>query len=329
MGVRRIETRLPEGLQPDDLGEAMAATDGRCALVSFLTSPLPAGHENTYVVFVTDSALAGSVQSYEWVIEEDGAFPSTQKTDVGELTYQPTNAGNITVCARLLDAGDAELEKIELIQEIGPLNPDVEAMIAAALGNPGPGASNLEVLREVANDYFAYYQNLPLKVPEPDDSFKRFVVSFLFAGTLKNSHDDRRNHLNDLAAAMEDNEDALPVVAAKGVGVCEIRLSLLAMNFPASAPLLAWTELPQPADQNALADELLRQKLAALAEHDRIDLINLARFPKTNILQCARLVEALRDKYFPGASFNDVLTGMAGTREHWIVKHFSSGPLTT
>ena len=93
------------------------------------------------------------------------------------------------------------------------------------------------------------------------------------------------------------------------------------------APLLQWTELPEAVDQRNVADEQLRQSLAALDESALIDLFNLARFPKSNITQCAKIIETLRNHYFNGASFNDVVTGMSGTRAHWITRHYSEGPL--
>jgi hypothetical protein len=149
----------------------------------------------------------------------------------------------------------------------------------------------------------------------------------IFRGNQKNPREKRKENFDRLAQSLDENLDAFPIRAAQGIGPCDIRLALLAMNYPLSSPLLAWTELPEAADKNAFADELLRQKFMDISEDDKIDLLNLARFPKTSIDLCAKIIEALRDKYFPGASFNDVMTGMNGTRAHWILKHYLSGPL--
>ena len=40
MTVRKTESRIPANFQASDLGEASVAADGRCALTSFVTSPL-------------------------------------------------------------------------------------------------------------------------------------------------------------------------------------------------------------------------------------------------------------------------------------------------
>ena len=327
MPIRKTETRIPSGLAPSDLGEAVVASDGRSALISFLTSPLTTGHQNTYVLFVTDSTLAASIESYEWVFAEDGAFPHASLTTVGETPYTPTNVGNMTLIVRYLDSGGAELGSLTLVQDIGPLNPALESLIEAANDSPGPGASNPDVLSEMVNSYYSYYQNVTLKTPESGDSFKRYICSFLFDGASKKTPDDRGQVLDRLADALESNPDALTAAAVEGVGVCGIRLDLLAMTFPAASPLLPWTELPQDANQNALADEQVRQKVAALGDDDKVDLLNIARFPKTNIAQCAHIIEALRDKYFPGATFDSVLTGLSGARETSITMHYSKGPL--
>jgi hypothetical protein len=92
-------------------------------------------------------------------------------------------------------------------------------------------------------------------------------------------------------------------------------------------PLLDWTELPDVAGRRAAADEALREKLAGLETASKVDLFNIARFPKSNITHCARILEHLRDRYFRGASFEDVVNGLSGTRAHWIVRHFREGPL--
>jgi hypothetical protein len=325
--VRKTETRFPAGLAASDVGEAVVAADGRCALVSFLCSSLAPNQENTYVLFVTDASLASSIDSYDWLFAEDGAFPQDMQTTVGEASYTPSTVGNLTVIVRALDSGGTELATLTLIQDVGPLNPALEDLIQTADDAPGPGANNPKVLREIVNAYYSYYQNVALKVPESGDAFKRYVCSFLFDGTLKKTPDEREALLDQLADALENNPDAFPIVALEGVGVCAIRLTLLAMTFPQSSPLLPWTELPQDPNQNAVADDQLRQQLGAFSDDDKVDIFNIARFPKTNITQCGSIVETLRDKYFPGASFDDVLTGMSGTREHWITMHYSKGPL--
>src|SRR5947209_15810945 len=103
MAVRKTETRIPTGLVASDLGESFVAADGRCALVSFITSPLVVNRENMYVVFVTDAGLAAQAHSFEWSFSENGGTATTQTTEVGEAVYSPQGTGSLSVSVRILD----------------------------------------------------------------------------------------------------------------------------------------------------------------------------------------------------------------------------------
>jgi hypothetical protein len=331
MSVRKTESRIPANFKPDDLGQAVVAADGRCALVSFITSPLVINRENVYVVFVTDAALAGVTQSFEWSFTENEGVPDIQMTQYGEVSYRPKSIGKLNLVVRILGAGNAEQASLTLPQEIVPLNAELEALINDARNQPGPGVSNPDVARELINDHNPYYQGVVLQTPEGGDGFKQFVFSMVSDGTLQRTTLQRKQHLDQLAASLNSQGADFVTLTAEGAGVCSIRLALLAMTLPQvpgnPATLLNWTELPEPPDKRAFGDEQLRQNLAALNEDMQVDLFNLARFPKSNITQCGRILEALRDRYFNGTNFSDVLTGMSGTRAVWITRHFREGPL--
>jgi hypothetical protein len=330
MSVRKTETRIPAGLAASDLGEAVVATDGRCTLVSYITSPLAVGHENTYVVFVTDAGLASQAESFDWSFAENGGTATIQSTQVGEATYTPQSTGHLVVTVNILDSSSTAQATLSMTQAMVPLHAGLEALIAAATDQPGPGVSDPDVSRELVNDYNPYYQAVTLPTPETGDAFQQFVFSFLFEGAAKNSPSDRQQLIESLALALDGNDtDDFVNRTAQGVGPCNIRLPLLAMMPSTGSPLLPWTELPQPTSQNEFADQQLRQKFAALDPTAQIDCFNLARFPKSNITRCAHIIATLRDHYFPGTNFSDVLTGMSGTRAFWIANHFRQGPLST
>lgn len=135
----------------------------------------------------------------------------------------------------------------------------------------------------------------------------------------------RRAQLGRITDALNGDGAGFKDAVLGGIGLCGIRLSLLAMT----RSQLPWTELPEQNAERAAADEQLRESLATLEEPARIDLFNLVRFPKSNVVQTARIIEALRDRYFSGTTFHDVITGMSGTRAFWITRHFREGPLAT
>ena len=324
MTVRKTESRIPANFQATDLGEANVAADGRCALISFVTSPLVVGRENVYVVFVTDAGLAAAAQSFEWTFTENAGPPDTQTTEQGEFSYRPNSAGEVNLAVRILGAGNTEQATLALAQETVSPNVELETLISDARNRPGPGVSNPDVARELINDHNPYYQDVVLQTPETGDAFKRFVFSLVFDGALRRTAVARKQHLEELANSLNNQSGDFVTLVGKGAGVSGIRLALLAMFLPA---FIAFSELPEPFEQRALADEQLRESLAALDEAKRIDLFNLVRFPKSNINRCAGILEGLRDHYFPGTNFNDVITGMSGTRAHWIIRHFKEGPL--
>lgn len=331
MAIRKTESRLPANFQASDLGESVTAVDGRFSLVSFVTAPLGLDRENRYVVFVTDAGLASVVQSFEWQFVENGGAPQSQTTTMGEVAYRPQVLGTLVVNVRLLGAGNTTQGSLTLSQTVIALNTELETLITEARNQPGPGASNPAVLRELINDLSPYYQAVSLQAAESGEGFQKFVFSLVHDGLLQRPGTLQQQQLNQLAAALNGTEGDFVTLAAAGTGVCGIRLALLAMTLPQAAggatPILPWTELPDVPNQRALADEQLRRSLAALEETRRIDLFNLVRFPKSNITLCSRILEALRDRYFSGTNFEDVLTGLSGTRAHWIMRHYREGPL--
>jgi hypothetical protein len=325
MGVRKTETRLPEGLQAADLGEAVVAADSRCALVSYITSPLAINRENTYVVFVTDNALAGTVEQYEWTFTEEGSPPVTNNTDIGQASYTPVTAASLSISVKLSDGGSAEQATLSLTQQIGPLNNILEGLISAAVDTPGAGIGNPDVLREIINDFNPYYLNFALQQPESGDSFKKFLFGTISEGCIQRKPDSRNQQLDKLAEAINSGDEDYVSAIACGLGVSNLRLGLVAMMLPPSS--VPFTELPDGNAENLSADEQVRQLVAALPEEDRIDWYNNLRFPKSNINTCGKLLEALRNKFFNGVSFDDVLNKQSGVMSTWIIQNYNRGPL--
>jgi hypothetical protein len=332
MTVRLSERRIPATLQPGDLGEAIASDDARAVLVSYITSPLVVERDNVYVVFVVDETLAESTSRYEWTFALEDAEPDRRQSDVGEISFRPKATGDLRVTARLLDDGGAEQASLTLSQEVVDPNGELETLIDAARNEPGPGVGNPQVARELINDHNPYYQAVTLRTPESGDSFRELIFGLVSDGAQRRTPSRRAEQLNRLAASLNSAGDDFATLTAEGGGICGIRLGLLAMVVGRSAsdptPHLEWTELPDVPPRRAVADEQLCQRVAALEDSAKADLFNIIRFPKSNITHCARIVETLRDRYFTGASFDDVVNGLSGTRAHWIVRHFREGPIS-
>src|SRR5437867_2898096 len=102
MAVRKTESRLPDGLQPADLGQAVTAAGGTCSLISFVTSPLVINRTNQYVVLIQDAGLAAAASSYAWTVTESAGGPVNSTSPTGELTYVATKTGQLQVAVNVL-----------------------------------------------------------------------------------------------------------------------------------------------------------------------------------------------------------------------------------
>ncbi len=326
MPVRLTESRIPANFQSTDLGQSSSSADNKCTLVSFISNPLVVDRKNSYVLFVTDAGLAAAVQTYEWRFTLNGNPPHVEGSDEGEISYTPTETGTLTVVVRLLGAGNAEQSIVEMSQSVVVKNAELESMISSAAGESGPGVGNPEVARELINDYNPYYQSVNLQNPEGDNSFKCFLFGTLSDRIQRQNSARRKQHLDQIAAALNSDLSDYAELAAEGAGVGGIRLALLAMSLGDSPPV-PWTELPEASGARETAARELRQRLNTLDTNMRVDLFNLVRFPKSNITLCGRILEKLRNRYFNGTNFNDVMNGMSGTRAVWIMRHFNEGPI--
>ena len=327
MSARNTERRVPANFQPADLGQAAPAADARSVLIAHVSSPVVVHRDNTYVVFITDNGLADSVTGYEWIFSENGAEVQRENTTQGEYTYQPQATGALTVTVNF--SGGAGT--LTMSQDVLELNPELEAIISAADNETGPGIANPQVARELVNDYNIYYRGVQPAVPESGDSFFKLLFDQVYDGVLQRSNAHRARQIEQLAAILNGADPNLDVRANEAAGVCGIRPVLLAMSLPRTSggtdPYLPWTEIPENGTARVVPLQNLLQAFNGLSPDDKIDLFNLLRFPKSNITVCGKILETLRDRYFPGTSFSDVLTGFNGVRLESIVKHFRQGPV--
>jgi len=325
MSVRKTESRIPLDLQASDMGQAVVASDGRCALVSFVSSPLVINRENVYVVFVPHTGLAAVASSFEWTFAESAGSPRVEASAFGEIAHTATNLGALSISVRVLDGANGEQAKLSMLQEVVPTSAELETLINNAVGQPGPSIGSPDVLRELINEHNLYYQNVAPQTPESGDAFKRFVFSMVYDGTSERKAAERKQDLDQLALSLNDATVDFATLSSKGAGVCRIRPVLLSMIVP---NMLDWTFLPEDANKRSVAVEQLLQALALLEENKRLDLYNILRFPKSNITFCGRILETLRSKYFNSANFEELLTGMSGVRAQWIIGQYQQGPIT-
>ena len=324
MPIRKTESRIPASFQAADLGQAISNTGGTCSLISFASSPLVRDRTYQYVVFATDNALGNSVNSFSWTITPQSGIAQTTDTPVSEFIYLADEPGPLQVNVRLLGAGNNELETLTLQQEVVDPSEELEDLIDEAIDDPGPGMANPEALRELINEHNTYYRNVLPENPEPEAGYKQMVFNMAFEGVIKRNPQERRRHLTQLAASLNEGTTDFVTLGTQGAGVCAVRMLMLAMTLG----MIPWTTLPEEPNQRASAAAELYRSLASLPEENRIDLFNIARFPKSNIVWCGRILENLRNQYFNTTTFDDVISGLSGTRAQWIIAQYRQGPVT-
>ena len=190
MAVRKTERRLPADFAATDLGEAVVSPDNKLALVSYYSSPIALNREQTYVAFVLDAALQGSVAHYQWQL---GTLDT--QTETGVWTHSPDDVGTMELTLTLRDGGGASLKSVTLSQTVVPPNQDLENLIQ--LDVVRPAADDPATSREVINDFLLYYHQLaPLATAE---HLNRLLFGISYVECQDHAKSDRETLLGNLA----------------------------------------------------------------------------------------------------------------------------------
>lgn len=328
MTVRRTESRLPAGFHAADLGQACVVPgnglDEGYALVSYLTSPVPIASFIDYVVFV---ATGEDVQSYDWRFENiaTGVVQATT-TDIGLFSYFPSGLDLYQVSVVLHIAGGSTVT-LSLIQEVRPRFTGFEFFFnAPPLPNPKPGATlaalggDAVATEELTNDMRTYV----LDAAAATDLPARFLGSVAYDGAMRAPKHDkaslfawtsgRDEKLESVASELNGDGDGFFTDIDDPVGICQLSLATMALVVGPMGltgnPYVAWKEkAADGSDESTVAAEL-QAAFDALSDDAKVDLFNLARFPRTDIELCAALLVKLRDRptRWPGKTDDQLLT---------------------
>jgi hypothetical protein len=321
MPVRKTESRIPTTFQPADLGEAVTSIDGRAALIAYCTAPIVVQRTNVYVVMLLNEPLGAAVNAYEWVILENGTERHRSTTPVGEIEYTPLATGSLSVTVTLQGGGNPVLH---LTQNVIATNAQLETLITSAGNTVGPTIADPAIAREMVNQYCQFYSGVVTTPPETGQGFQKLIFKIAYEGTAATNPTARKQKLAQVASILNSTSPNLGTLAWEGLGICGVRMALLAMFHP---NLERYRELPlRTTDRTRVRLEISTQ-LDALPINTKIDLFNLLRFPKSNIKMSAKIMEDLRNRQFAGTNFTDVLTGFQGARLNAIIGHFREGPL--
>lgn len=321
MPVRITERNLPPGMTAADLGQASG--DASAVLVSFHSSPCAVGRLQTYVVFVLEAALHGTVASYRWTV----GTTNTPTVD-GVFEHTPSAAGELKVDVALLDGGGATLKTLSITQTVVPLNAELEFLIARP-DEVAAVADDPETSRELVNDVRVYIDELAPRSADPESSLNKLLFALAYAEAMTVRPPDRAIQTRALAASLAANEaESFTDRASTGIGLCQMRPQILAMFVSATAggttPMLPLRDLPRAGPDRVTAVAALRSEFIALAPAQKIDLFNLLRFPKSNLRMAMQLVEKLRERFFPGQALPDILAD--ATKAKSLISQYKEGP---
>lgn len=322
MPVRSTERSLPPGLVASDLGQAVG--DASAVLVSYHSSPCAVGRPQTYVVFVLDAAMQGTVERYRWTV----GTANTETTE-GVFEHIPAAEGNLQVDVSLLDGGATTLKALSIAQSVVPLNRDLEFLISRP-DEVTAVADDPETSREIVNDVRVYIEELAPRSADPDSSLNKLLFAIGYAEAMNVRPVERATQTREMAAALAaDEAETFTDQAATGIGLCQVRPQLLAMFVSATAggttPMLALRDFPRAVEERAETAAALRTEFIALAAAQKVDLFNLLRFPKSNLRMAMQLVQKLMERFFPGESLPAILADEA--KANSLISQYKEGPI--
>lgn len=325
MGIRLTESRIPADFSPADLGESNQVADGtglvKYALVSYLTSPIARGSKVDYVVFVLREDLSQADDfRYQWTLTHLPSGDKEEKAnDEAVYQYSADRSGDVLVRVEVL-RGSTSVTVLTLTQRVEELEPGLEGLLKptgmlkhlnvdSSVGSLG---GNSRTSRELINDFRRYV--FAATDPAPPlvgiDLPTRFVAAILYVGIHRMGYLGRRAELAAAAAELNGEWSLARAFAGmeNALGIARIKPQTLAMVLERSPgeTYTEWTDLPSDPDKRPTVHKTILANLNGLddAQTVKVDLFNLLRFPKSNILMCARLLRRLvtRPRRWPNAT---------------------------
>ena len=327
MPVRLSERKLPFSHNASDLGQHVQSADGKVLLISFLSSPIVVGRLQSYVVFVTDGSLAGQVETFQWQIE-NGSSNTSESTTNGYFEHSALEVGELSLTVELKGAGNSTLSTINLRQEVIDANADLEALFNREDTN-APVAGHPPTSRELINDLRRYIDEVAPRDEDSNATSNSLLFAVIYNEVLRQSNAGRAEILEQIANSLsEDDKSELLDQAETGIGIAQIRPQILCMYFQDNgSTILGKVVLPGDEVQRSESNRTLLEEFGDLSTDTLIDLFNVLRFPKSNIGMCKFLLDALKDEFNTGQTYQDIFNDRDDGLE--LIEQFKKGPFTT
>lgn len=319
MPVSNAFKSIPVGVQHTELGQV--ASVNQSYLVATLHSPLAVNQVQQYLVFPSGT-IGPNVAGYAWTITDGGTTTNETTTD-GRLLYSPLNTGSLGVSVEIRNGSGTALETLTLSQQTLPLLPELETLMDAA--DRGPAAAHPSTSREIVNNYKAYVDGLVSATAEP--LLNRLLLAIIYSHCVRKPWLARNREIQSAISALNGgNHTSFLGMANNGMGICGIRPQLAAMAIEKSAgvPFIAWTELPASRSARRTAVQTIETNFNALTADEIISFFHRLAIPRLAIQTCLAILNKLKDRYFSGQSWQDVLGDRNKGRK--LLMHYDSGP---
>lgn len=319
MPVSNAFKSIPVGVQHTELGQV--ASVNQSYLVATLHSPLAVNQVQQYLVFPSGT-IGPNVAGYAWTITDGGTTTNETTTD-GRLLYSPLNTGSLGVSVEIRNGSGTALETLTLSQQTLPLLPELETLMDAA--DRGPAAAHPSTSREIVNNYKAYVDGLVSATAEP--LLNRLLLAIMYSHCVRKPWLARNREIQSAISALNGgNHTSFLGMANNGMGICGIRPQLAAMAIEKSAgvPFIAWTELPASRSARRTAVQTIETNFNALTADEIISFFHRLAIPRLAIQTCLAILNKLKDRYFSGQSWQDVLGDRNKGRK--LLMHYDSGP---
>lgn len=313
MPVRKTESRLPDGMIAEDLGQAVPV--GNFVLISYLESPLKYHAErklikNRYVLFDLDEASEPA--NYSWRIRfefSDGSaaaeLPNLPGIDGGavfHLDLEESEFGDLVEGrspARLIVSVDTMTgQQLELSQEISALDSDIEDIIANSDNDKGAIAGDPTTTRILANDYKSHF--LTLKDNPAIDLQEislNLIAALVYQATESDASvvsPDEKDWLDYING--DDRVEPNDLVGTK-ISLMNIRPHVFHfMREDPNADFIILEDHNAEKDVDRYESDLL-SAFDQWTEVGKIDVINTLRFPKSCIFSVWRFLKLLKDHH--------------------------------
>jgi hypothetical protein len=339
MTVQNTESRLPDGLEAKDLGQAVE--NGDFKLISYLTQPLryeegKKALTNTYVVFDTGGTSNPSDYRWKFEFEIEGQDDAIELSDLEgveggavfnlnseEGDFEDALEGKIVTKITTTVALDVNATNVLIMEQtVDGLDEDIEALIANFDNEKGANAGEPKTTRRIANEYKNYLialgkdkgeaelakvslnllATLLYQAIESDAGFFSRASDYLF----NPDEEDWMNYANG-EGGVEFND----LVGTK-ISILDVKPHVFYFLHQPPGAGTPYQDYVYDEDQESLDsfEEEILSNLNSLSATEEIDLVNRLRFPKSCLYSVWTYLKHLKERH------NDYLSKVLDKDNH-------------